>query len=319
MAHVTFIHGIGNKPELSALLGIWRRRLAQGSGGLALGDLNVESTMIYWADVLYESPDPNVGAFERAEGRDLIEAAAEPDEPAAPPAPTIEESTFVAGLAAKVGGTLAAAESVAAIAPDRDAEAGELGYERVPLPWALKRRFLEHFLRDVHHYLFNVESHPRPGARFRVQDEIRQRFVAQLRADAANGRPHIVVSHSMGTVIAYDCLKRVAGCPAVDGLITLGSPLGLDEIQDKLQPGWTRPDGFPGEKLAGAWVNVFDRLDPVDGFDPFLANDFRSGDAARVQDVEVVNEGSWRHAIVQYLQRRELRRALGGMLQLPGS
>ena len=149
MAHVTFIHGIGNKPEASALLGIWRRRLAQGSGGLALGDLNVESTMIYWADVLYESPDPNVGAFERAEGRDLIEAAAEPAEPAAPPAPTIEESTFIAGLAAKVGGTLAAAESVAAITPDRDAESGEFGYERVPLPWALKRRFLEHFLRDV--------------------------------------------------------------------------------------------------------------------------------------------------------------------------
>jgi pimeloyl-ACP methyl ester carboxylesterase len=57
-------------------------------------------------------------------------------------------------------------------------------------------------------------------------------------------RPHIVVSHSLGTVIAYDCLKRIPECPAVDGLITLGCPLGLDEIQDKLQPGWTRADGF---------------------------------------------------------------------------
>ena len=31
----------------------------------------------------------------------------------------------------------------------------------------------------------------------------------------------------MGTVIAHDYLKRVSDCPIVDGLITLGSPLGL--------------------------------------------------------------------------------------------
>ena len=79
----------------------------------------------------------------------------------------------------------------------------------------------------------------------------------------------------MGTVIAYDCLKRVGECAAVDGLITIGSPLGLDEVQDKLQPGWSRDDGFPREKVGRGWVNLFDRLDPVCGFDPVLANDFR--------------------------------------------
>ena len=93
-------------------------------------------------------------------------------------------------------------------------------------------------------------------------------------------QPHIVVSHSMGTVIAYDCLKRVADCAGVDGLITLGSPLGLDEIQDKLQPGWSADDGFPHEKVGAEWINVYDRLDPVCGFDPELANDFQKGSSA---------------------------------------
>ena len=58
-----------------------------------------------------------------------------------------------------------------------------------------------------------------------IQRTIRERFVQAL-ASPQVSRPHIVVAHSMGTVIAYDCLKRVAACPEVDGLITLGSPLG---------------------------------------------------------------------------------------------
>lgn len=120
----------------------------------------------------------------------------------------------------------------------------------------------------------------------------------------------------MGTAIAYDCLKRVANCAAVDGLITLGSPLGLDEIQDKLQPGWSRADGFPQEKVSGGWVNLFDRLDPVCGFDPMLANDFRKGGAAMVEDVAVQNGGAWRHSATKYLRQPSFYRALRRMLRI---
>ena len=107
--------------------------------------------------------------------------------------------------------------------------------ERVPLPWFLKQRFMNAFLRDVHHYLFDVEYGP-PGRASRCTSSRRFGSGSSRRSCApAVTRPHVVVSHSMGTVIAYDCLKRVDGCAAVDGLITIGSPLGLDEIQDKLR------------------------------------------------------------------------------------
>ena len=71
-----------------------------------------------------------------------------------------------------------------------------------------------------------------------MQDEIRRRFVGALERDRAgntSGR-HVVVSHSMGTVIAYDCLKRVPECPQVDFFVTIGCPLGVSEIRDKLRP-----------------------------------------------------------------------------------
>jgi len=223
------------------------------------------------------------------------------------------DAAFMAGLAAKLGGTLAAATSVSAIAPGRTAAPTQV--ERIPLPWPVKEAFLQAFLRDVHHYLFNTRHSPRPGVEYRVQDEIRRRFLADLAAAPKHG-PHVVVSHSMGTIIAYDCLKRVAGCPAVNGLMTIGSPLGLDEIQDKLKPEWNQADGFPSATVGGDWVNIFDRLDPVAGFDPFIADDFEKAGNQVIRDVEEPNSGLWRHSIAKYLDGARLRDALADLLRL---
>lgn len=126
--------------------------------------------------------------------------------------------------------------------------------------------------------------------------------------------PHVVISHSMGTVIAYDCLKRVEDCPKVDALFTLGSPLGLDEIQDKLKPEWSRDDGFPGN-VQTAWVNVFDKLDPVAGFDPSFAHDYlRTGERV-VEDIHEPSWGKWRHSITKYLYGPKLRSRLRELLK----
>src|SRR4029434_2052506 len=164
--------------------------------------------------------------------------------------------------------------------------------ERIPLPWFIKKRVMNAFLSDVHHYLFDVEFAPPGRTPVRIQRTIRERFGTVLRTPAIT-QPHVVVSHSMGTVIAYDCLKRVADCAGVDGLITLGSPLGIDEIKDQVPPGWTREGGFPSERVARRWVNLFDRLDPVCGFDPVLGNDYCRSGACVIEDIAVQNAGAW--------------------------
>ena len=98
--------------------------------------------------------------------------------------------------------------------------------------------------------------------------------------------------------------------------MTIGSPLGIDEVQDKLQPEWRRHDGFPSATLRGPWSNVADRLDVVCGLDPRLANDYREGGAAVVADHFVENTGWWRHGIVQYLRQPALVAELRRMLRL---
>ncbi len=312
MAHVTFIHGIANKPSAGELLRIWRRALEDGADPLPLADQGITSSMVYWADVLHEAPDPDVAAHEGVleNTPEAIDGGGDAEIPI--PA-NLEERMFLEGLRDRFTDLTDAEIDAARELPIPDEE--QLGLERIPLPWFIKKRFMEAFLRDAHHYLFDIEFSPRLGETYPVQQEIRRRFVEALNAPGVT-RPHIVVSHSMGTVIAYDCLKRVPDCPPVDGLMTIGSPLGLDEIQDQLQPGWTRRDGYPREKNPGGWANVYDRLDPVCGFDAKLANDFRQAGNRIIDDRQVSNDGKWRHSIGKYLRQFELRNQLRQLLRL---
>jgi predicted alpha/beta hydrolase family esterase len=333
MPHVTFIHGIANKPPQDKLLKLWRDSLARNNG-LDLGASGVSSSMVYWADVMYAAPQDEESAYES------VEAGRSPDVAAAAAAPDVDtgwkrtlpgdEQAWLAQLEAKVKSEAAkdevgaAAEAVASggaaapgAAPEPEAGGGPR-HERIWLPAPVKKKLMEYFLRDVHHYLFNSTNSPREGETFRVQEEIRRRTLAALEAGAKKNKrgPHVVVSHSMGTVIAYDCLRRVAGCGRVDALVTVGSPLGLDEVQDGLKPECSGHDGFPVANVAGRWVNVFDRLDPVAGFDARLANDYQKGGAAAVEDIHEPNWGRWRHDITKYLQGPQLRAALKQLLGL---
>jgi hypothetical protein len=309
MPHVTFIHGIANKPPAADLLRIWREALANASDPLPLGDLGVTSELVYWANLMYERPDDNVAAHEGV--LENTPEAVDGGGGAAPPVPkTAEEAEFLERMRKRM--TALSDAEIAGAPPVPANPQGTL--ERIPLPWFIKKRVMNAFLRDVHHYLFDVEFAPPGGTPVPIRRTIRQRFVDGLRAPMCT-RPHVVVSHSMGTVIAYDCLKRVPECSGVDALITLGSPLGLDEIQDKLQPGWSRNAGFPSATVSGGWVNVFDRLDPVCGFDPELANDFRKSGAATVEDIAVQNDGAWRHSITKYLRQPRVCHAMRQMLQ----
>src|SRR5262249_51859517 len=122
VAHLTFIHGIANKPPSDALLALWLNALAD-SGGPDLRPRGGTTPMVYWPDVLYDSPPAGgaVGAVE-APGADPLLAGAPP-----PPAATAsgQEGALTAGLAMKFGAVAALAEA---------AQAGETQLERVPVP-----------------------------------------------------------------------------------------------------------------------------------------------------------------------------------------
>lgn len=316
MPHVTFIHGIANKPAVDTLLSVWLNALAEDTGldaGLHLGDAGVTSSMVYWADLFYPGPLTDPASFEAQTDAGDARAELLAAEPVDMPKPaTSEETRFLRGLLKKTPTPTWLEE----LEPGYTAISEVQRLERVPLPWGLKKLFLQTYLRDVHHYLFDAAFAPSAAATaVPIQQTIRARFLTAL-AKVPKGGPHVVVSHSMGTVIAYDCLMRVDACPTIDALMTLGSPLGVDEIQDRLRPEHTRHAGFPRGRVISEWTNVADRLDPVCGFDPFLANDFQENCERQVHDVEVENPGAWRHSATKYLRQASVRSALRRMLKL---
>ncbi|MCG7287493.1 hypothetical protein MHY85_16120 [Cellulomonas sp. ACRRI] len=133
--------------------------------------------------------------------------------------------------------------------------------------------------RDVYQYLHNVR------VRDTIEDGVRQAL------DGTEGA--VVVSHSLGTVVAYNLLRREAGPRGWDVplLVTLGSPLGVTNISRTLRPvSWPDP--------VGAWFNAYDPEDLV-ALHPLTAPWFP---VDRIDDYgKVDNPTSNQHGISGYL------------------
>ncbi|MBK1855632.1 hypothetical protein JO972_11730 [Verrucomicrobiaceae bacterium 5K15] len=322
MPHVTFIHGIANKPEKNILLRDWKDAFKDGDFNLAAK--GVTTSMVYWADVVYPDPEEQAKAYESVgDGLGLENDIPSLELGASTTEHEIETMKSLALKFAARNGDFRALldEEFSEVNGDDeevDKKVSDLeAFGLIPKP--VRNRIMKRFLKDVHLYLFNKDYSPRPRETYRVRDHIRGLFVDQLKADAKlnakRGGKHIVLSHSMGTVIAYDCLKNVPECPPIDSLFTVGSPLGISEVHDELGPGYSKDNGFPSERVRQEWVNVCDRFDPV-ALDAKLSNDYRLNGDKVIRDISVSNSGRWRHSAWKYFGQNDLCSALAKSLEI---
>lgn len=328
-AAVVFLHGLAKKPPKDKLLEIWNWGISRGNPmpsvfappnvGIDLPAEGFPVGLCYYADVFYgEDYESDLKAYYEAamDGDQNLEIAAEVRVAGTPPAPiqpaNEREERFLAAFEAK----LRAQPALTDTAAGGSLEGGLSGLEIASwLPGPVKEAIIKKAAMEAYYYLFDKEyTRSGDGARFRVRATLRQRLLDALALAAGKADKTILVSHSMGTMIAYDVLRNCPQCPPVDTLITLGSPLGVEEVQDELKaPGASTVD-FPAATLA-RWINVYDPLDPVCGADPRFANDYASVQGKSVVDIKESNWGNWRHTITHYLAgsrlRDELRRAIG--------
>jgi hypothetical protein len=122
-------------------------------------------------------------------------------------------------------------------------------------------------------------------------------------------RPLVVVSHSLGTVVAYEALHEYEG--TVPLWVTLGSPLALGAVVlDRLVP---RPAHCP-ENVA-SWLNFWDRDDIVVGR-PHLAEWIRpSRSGVKAVTERVDSRGLWTHTATKYLKHGTVARPVIEALQ----
>jgi hypothetical protein len=138
---------------------------------------------------------------------------------------------------------------------DADAEAGlRKAVLWLPVPvqclvGAIERRFPRASGIAVLNLLYQVR-------RYLLDPQLKAE-IDQITAVAATGCT-VLIGHSLGSVVAYEFLRQHPREP-VKLLLTVGSPLGLRSVRDRLPP------GKPG---AAKWVNVRDPNDPVTAAGP---------------------------------------------------
>jgi hypothetical protein len=143
--------------------------------------------------------------------------------------------------------------------------------------------FLKTFLAEVVIYFDEDQAARRAGAR------------AEVTAALDTHRPRIVIAHSLGSVIAYECLWADPEIQ-LELLITVGSPLGMPNvIFERLEPAVTNRQGARPPGVAH-WVNIADPADIV-AIPRHLRKRFRKLDV----DLEVSAGAFFTHKAQAYL------------------
>lgn len=299
---IVYVHGIGNKPEPSILKCQWDHALF----GF---DLAERSRLAYWVNRGYY-PDPSAGTC--ASG-DVTELEGEPTGRGLSIKRHVESVSVEAEVAAitdrpdRAATLLAIAAKMEARGLPEEAtetEKAVAGVRATALPFPrwmrewITRRLVRAFVRDVNDFFYDDDR------RALMLESLRERL-------RVGGGPFVVIGHSQGSMIAYSVLCELD--PAqyqVDLFLTIGSPLGITEVQDNIRRITGQRNGrlaIPG--CVRRWLNVADPLDPV-ALDKALGGEYRGN--AELRDLRVRNPDAPRHphSGSGYLSTREVREAV---------
>lgn len=325
-----FIHGLAKKPAPDKLKEIWLWGMsrenprpdvfAPPNRGLNLVNKGVPHFFNYYADVFYGTDYETEldSYYEKDKELEALstESLVTIDDVRLPQPVTPREHAFLRNFEAKLSANMLFTPPEKLPSPTNAEQQTDLEIASW-LPKPIKEAIIKKAAMEAFYFLFDKEYERKDGVRFKVRQELRQRCLAELHKAQAAGEKIVIVSHSMGTMVAYDVLRNCPECPQVDTLITLGSPLGIQEVQDELvaiDAGMAGVD-FPAAKL-NRWINIYDPLDPVAGADPKLANDYRSVNGKSVEDIKESNWGYWRHTITHYFAGLQCRRAIATAIKV---
>lgn len=301
-ATVLYVHGNGNKVRKDRLKADWDRALFGR-------DMGEKSVMAYWASLRYPEPLPD-GEFDEIDQRPAaVEEDLRPGQESVGVS-TVDPVELQAEARAEALVEVAGAEGAApeqtgldpwleqmafqadAIVEGEEAEAWLPGTEALPLPRSVRvtifKALVKRTFADVYAYFFGGFAEP-------MRDVLRK-------AIAEIDGPLIVLSHSLGTIIAYDVLRDEAlRGREVPLFVTAGSPLAVQEVQDLV----VNPLLVPAQ--VGAWRNVADARDLV-ALDSTIRPEYDP--ASRCSDFLVVNDSNNHHGIREYLATAPLRDAV---------
>ncbi|MET7769363.1 serine protease [Nocardia sp. NPDC005366] len=135
-------------------------------------------------------------------------------------------------------------------------------------------------------------------------ERVRKGVLDTVLPDVPVGGELILVSHSLGTVVAMDLLTQLPREQNVSLLVTAGSPLGLDGVYRKLLSGVaSRPE------RVGEWLNTWYAGDPI-----AIGCPLRQVWGPELADLPVENPKERAHDIAEYLAHAAVAATIGQQL-----
>jgi hypothetical protein len=245
------IHGLGNKPESQQYQRWWRSSLQEGLSLIGHPRRLLPFELCYWADILHRLPQA-LSISDPADERFLEE----PYVPAQKLTP-VKRSRLRYALLHLFNKQLSRLKL--------DSE-GNILFKHI------SDLVIQRYFYDLNCYYSNGLSHavadPQP-----VRDRIRGRL-ANLLAKHQD-KEILLIAHSMGAIIAYDTLAHHAPNLRVHTLITIGAPLGVPVVVNKIKKEWGLAEGLPPapDAIRHRWYNLADPKDKV-AIDYTLADDY---------------------------------------------
>ena len=296
---LVLIHGRAQEHrDAAALKAEWLDALDAGlrKSGLTLPIAESDVRFPYCGDTLFDM----AGGASAEDAADVIVRGAAGD---------AEEQRFVRAVILQV-----AAEAGVTDAEVAEAAGAEV-VERGPANWA----WVQAILRVIDRRLpggsgGSIALVTRDVYRYLRSAAIREEIAAGVTQAITPGVETVVVAHSLGSVVAYDLLRREGALRGwkVPLLVTVGSPLAIEAIRRLLRTLAT----VRTPECASAWLNARDPRDVVALYPLDPAHFPLAGGPAIENRSDVRNHTDNRHGISGYLDdpavARRIHDALAG-------
>jgi hypothetical protein len=293
------IHGLKNKPPRKYLRSVWKKSIQEGFRNQGYRHPFFRFEMAYWAGHLHSAPlDPGIN---------------DPDHPLYLNEPYCEGVHVKRN---KPGRLEKKARDLLEKQLDRIFLNDDLSINYSDITDRIIQRYFQDL--DAYYSTACVDGGPKCLARDRIQDEL-------VRVLLKNRRKRIcLITHSMGSIIAFDVLIRLEGQVEIDTMITAGSPLGIPAVISKIAA--LAPEGryrdriCTPENITRRWYNLSDMTDKV-AINYNLRDDYHANSRkVRVRDKQVINDFYWEgranpHKSYGYLRTPEMARILHTFLR----
>ncbi|MEJ2054600.1 MAG: hypothetical protein P8X42_11835 [Calditrichaceae bacterium] len=248
------VHGLGNKPPKELMEKWWRQSIREGFRKMGKPRILFDFELVYWSDIIYPLPlDINI-----TDPEDPLYL----HEPYLPgrPLPHEDSPPLKTRLIKYI---------------EKQMDKLFLNDDMTLNFSSITDKIIHRYFKDLETY-YSSESIVVDGRETAVRDEIRGRLAKVL--EKHRNKDILLLSHSMGSIIAYDVLTQITPHITIDTFITAGSPLGLPIIvgriyaeQKKKQLDYSKV--IAPQNVRYCWYNFSDPEDRI-SIDATLNDDY---------------------------------------------